>query len=524
MERRVRGAGSAVGGAVVGVDVGTTSTKAGVYDLRGRALGAATVSTTLHRDLRSVYQRPDELLRSTHAAIREAMASAGMASRDVLSVGVSGQMAGVMGIGGDGEAVTPYDSWLDVRCAAQLDALAADHGARLLARTGCPPMVDHAPKMQWWRDQHPRVYARIARFVMPAAYVAGRLAGLTAADAFIDPSYLHFTGVADARRGTWSPELIDALGLDAAKLPRIVGGDELVGTLTADAARACGLRAGTPVAAGMGDTAAGALGAGLALPGELLDTAGTAAVLAGPIGAFPDEPDAALIVMRGALPGQWTALNYVAGGGLCLPWLAAQLATDPVWPGEARPGALETLLSEAADAPAGADGLVFVPHLEGRIAPHEPRLRGGFAGLGAAHGRGHLARAVMEGVAFEYALYLEAMRRLDPGAGSDVVRAIGGGARSDVWNAIKADALGLPVRRVAVEETATRGVAIVAGAAAGALDAGAVAADVVLADPIEPDPRRHDAYVEALETYRRTLDAFCRLASDENRSERPVLA
>ena len=313
---------------VVGIDVGTTSTKAGAYRLDGSAVATAQVETRLiRRGPGVVEQDPDELLASAFASVARCVERAGPGAGDgVAAIAVSGQMAGVLGIDRDWRPVTPYDSWLDGRCAPQLRRLAAEHGDLITARTGCPPMLDHAPKMQWWRDERPAAYAGTAAFVMPGVYVAGVLAGLSGADAFIDRTYLHFTGVADARSASWSPELLEALGLDGSKLPRIVASDALIGELTASAAERCGLSPGIPIAAGLGDTAAGALGAGMVRPGQLLDTAGTAAVLVGGVDAFSADPEQGLIVMAGAVPDQWLPLNYVAGGGLALPWLAALAA------------------------------------------------------------------------------------------------------------------------------------------------------------------------------------------------------
>jgi xylulokinase len=184
-----------------------------------------------------------------------------------------------------------------------------------------------------------------------------------------------------------------------------------------------------------------------------------------------------------------------------------------VWPGQARANAIPELLSAAAAVGPGAGGVRFVPHMEGRIVPYEPELRGGFHGLGSGHGHGHLARAVLESIALEYGLYLEAMRRLDPGAGAGEVLAIGGGSRSALWNAIKADVLGIPVRRVELDETATRGVAVLAGGAVGALDAPDVAAGVALGPSVEPDPGRHAIYRESLHAHRRVLAAFSELST-----------
>ncbi len=485
------------GQVTVGIDVGTSSTKAGAFTLDGREVATAVVPTRLIRGGPGhVEQDPDELVRSAHDAVAACIARGGIDPNRVVGLAVTGQMAGVMGVDAAGDPVTPYDSWLDSRAAPQLERLATDHADALVARTGCAPMMNHAPKMQWWRDEHPAVFERVAAFVMPAVHVAMRLAGLDGAAAFTDPSYLHFTGAADGRTGAWSAEMLDLLGLDAHRMPRIVPSQTVVGELTTAAAAACGLRAGTPVVAGLGDTAAGVLGAGIVRTGQLLDTAGTAAVFIGSVDGFLADPE--LMVMRGTLPHQYLALNYVAGGGLCLPWLAML--------GGQGDDAIGAVIADADDVAPGSDGLAFLPHVEGRMVPHDPGMRGGWLGFGLTHGRGHLARSMMEAIAFEYATYLRAMRRARPDVVFDEARAIGGGARSDVWNRIKADVLGVPVARVLEEETATRGAALVAAAGVGALDdVAAVAARVPLGAPIEPDDERHARYAELVDRYARLV-------------------
>lgn len=477
----------------IGIDVGTTSTKAGAFTAEGQELATGHCATRLIRAAGGVEQDPVELEQSVYRAVGECLARGGISAGDVAAIALTGQMAGVMGIDGRGDAVTPYDSWLDARAAAELDHLASRHADLLVRVTGCPPMMNHAPKMAWWRTQRPADYDRIAAFVMPSVYVAMRMAGLGADAAFTDPSYLHFTGAADGASGSWSHQAMDALGVDPARMPRIVPPSTVVGEVTAAAAQACGLVAGTPIVAGLGDTAAGAVGAGIVRSGQLLDTAGTAGVLLGSVDGFCCADD--LMVMRGALPGQYLPLNYVAGAGLCLPWLAETTLADA-------PDALDLLTGEAAEIAPGCDGLTFVPHVEGRIVPRAPGMRGAWLGFTLQHTRGHLARAMMEAIAFEYAGYLESIRRAVPTVAFDEVRAIGGGARNPVWNQIKADVLGVPVRRVRAEETATRGAALVAAWGVGALDdLPAVAAQVPLDAPVEPNPDRHAAYARLTVRY-----------------------
>jgi xylulokinase len=483
--------------AFMGIDVGTSGTKAGAYDDAGRTLGTGHAETALHRSGGAITQDPQELLDSAFSAVRAALAAADLDPADIDGVAVSGQMAGLLGIDADWKPVTPYDSWLDTRCAPQLRGLAGAHGDLLTELTGCPPMLDHAPKMQWWRDERPQEYRRVSKFVMPAVYVAGAMAGLGADEAFVDPTYLHFSGLADARSGAWSPELCAALGLESIKLPEIVPSDRVIGRVTSAAAARSGLRAGTPIAAGIGDTAAGALGAGLVSSGHLLDTAGTAAVLIGCVDSFRPDRAQRLIVMRGPLPDLWMPLNYVAGAGLCMPWLLELTGGE-----SSDRAALKELLAEAEAVPPGAEGLLFAPHLEGRIAPHDPEMHGGWQGLRLGHRRAHLARAILESVALEYATYLQAMRELHPEVVFERIFGIGGGARSAIWNQIKADVTGVPYQRVAAEETATRGAALLAGAAVGLVDdLGLVAGSVAVHDQLDPDPARHELYAESLPRY-----------------------
>jgi xylulokinase len=493
---------------LMGVDLGTSGTKTAVYDPDGKPLAEANAEVPLRwRGPGRVDQDPDDFYRSTVNTISRCLERDGVDAEQVVALGITGQMAGVLGLGADWRPSTPYDSWLDLRCSEDVDWLEREFGDDLVEKTGCPPMIDHAPKMRWWHRERPEVFAATEKWIMPNGYVAGRIAGLEPGDAFIDSTYLHFTGLAEARRGVWSGELADTIGIPTDKLPRIVEPSTVIGRVSKEAATDCGLLEGTPIAAGLGDTAAGALGAGLVRSGQLLDVAGTAAVLAASTDEFrPDVRQRTLIAMRGAIPGQWIPLSFLSGGSL-VGWLREALA--PV--GEAAyESDFDELAAEAGEVRAGAEGLLFVPHLDGRLLPNDPAMRGAWVGLHRHQKRPHLVRAVLEGVAYEYANYLQVLLKLYPGLGLDETRVIGGGANSDTWNTIKASVLGVPYVRLAREEFSCWGAALVAGHAVRLFAelAGAAERSTLARDRIEPDPEDHAVYRPMTQLYRDLLAAI----------------
>jgi xylulokinase len=502
---------------LVGVDLGTTGTRAALYAADGTALAERTAAMPLRwSGPGRVDQDPEDFYRAAAATIAGCVADAGAAAGDVAGLAVAGQMAGTLGVGADFTPTTPYDSWLDTRCSEQVARLDRVLGDELVRTGGCPPMVNHAPKILWWQEHEPATFARTVAWIPPGGYVAGRMAGLRGGDAFVDSTYLHFTGFADQRAGTWSEALAGAVGVPLGRLPRIVAPAEVIGGLTRAAAADCGLRPGTPIAAGLGDTAAGALGAGVVRPGQLLDLAGTAAVLAASVADFrPDVAERTLITMRGAVPGQWISLAYLSGGAL-VGWLAGLLLGDEFVERDAGGDAvatadgLERLAAAAASVPAGSDRLLFLPYLDGRVLPSAPAMRGTWLGLHRRHGRAHLTRAVLEGVALEYMRYLGVLAALHPDVALTEARVAGGGARSAVWNQLKASALGVPYVRLGREDLSCWGSALVAGVAVGAVDdlAAAAAAGAPRTASWAPEPADRAVYARLQAAQRGFADAL----------------
>jgi xylulokinase len=484
---------------LLGVDLGTTATKAAVYHPDGTLVAEAREEVPIrHVQPGWVEQDSAEFYGSAAHAVRRCIASSTIDPANIAAIAFDSQMAGVGTIDEHFQPAAPFDSWLDMRCRPYIEQLNSHHAERIISLSGCPPTCDHGPKMMWWMHERPDDYRRIAKFVMPSCYVAGRLAGLRADQAYIDHTFLHFTTLADAETGTWSPELCGILGVDAARLPRIVAPWEVIGAAQPDAARDFGLIPGTLVAAGCGDTAAGALGAGVVRPGMLLDTAGTAAVLACSTGRFvADTKHRALMTMRSVVEGLWHPLAYIAGGGLALRWYRDNWSTE---------GNYDSLSQFALQSPPGCDGLVFSPHLGGRICPAAPEMRGAWIGFSWSHTPAHFCRALMESVGYEYAFYLSILTSLLPDLEVVEARVIGGGAQSSVWNQLKSDILQTPYRRVMRTESATWGAALIAGKASGIIQdlAGtALACAPVAEETCRPDAALRPVYRGGFELYLR---------------------
>ncbi|HUG74279.1 MAG TPA: FGGY family carbohydrate kinase, partial [Acidimicrobiia bacterium] len=497
----------------VGCDLGTMGTKAAVVDEAGRIVADAYQEVDLHHPRPGwAEQDLDEIEHSAAVTIRSAVEASGRA-REIGGVAFSGQMSGIGTIDAHFRPATHFDSWLDSRCTPYIDAM-AEHAPRIVEVSGCPPTYSHGPKIAWWQGERPADFARIARFVVPGAYVAGRLCGLSAEEAFIDRTYLHFSNLSDTARTTWSGELIDLFAIDDRVLPRIVDPLDIVGTVTRDGEDRTGIPAGTPVAAGAGDQSAASLGAGVVYAGQVFDSAGTASVFAVSVDDFaPDTRHLTLTAGHSVIAGQYISMAFINGGGLALRWFRDEIATEF----RRDPKAFRQLDRLAAEVPPGAGGLLWFPHFQGMVLPPEPRTRGAWVGLTAGHEHGHLFRAILEGIAYEYAEWAELVR--ETGQELREARVLGGGAGSSLWNQIKADVVGIDWIPTLRQECGVLGDALIAAASTGHVSdlAATATAWQETMDPIHPDPQRHDLYRQLRAAYRELRSAvrpvFERLAA-----------
>jgi xylulokinase len=441
---------------VLGIDVSTTATKAILIDESGtvRGVGTSEYGFEIPHPLWSE-QDPGLWWDGARAAIGSVLASSGVSGADVAAVGLTGQMHGAVLLDAADSVLRPAILWNDQRTGAECEAIRAAVGPeRLIAITGNDALTGFtAPKLVWVRDHEPDVWRRVAHLLLPKDYLRLRLTGEHA----IDRAEASGTLLLDLARRDWSAEVVGALGVDPAWLPRTLEGPEVSGRVSAAAAAATGLREGTPVVAGGGDQAANAVGVGAVRPGVVALSLGTSGVVFAATDRPLFEPHGRVHAFCHAVPGRWHFMSVMLSAAGSLRWFR-----DVFAPG----GEYGPLVEAAASVPPGSGGLLFLPYLSGERSPHpDPLARGAFVGLTLSHDRRALTRAVLEGVAYGLRDGLDLMLEAGTPAPAQI-RASGGGLRSALWRQILADVLEAEIAVVATEEGAAFGAALLAAVGA----------------------------------------------------------
>ncbi len=477
--------------AVLGIDIGTSGARAVLVDLRGRVLASCSSEYPLLTP-RPGWTEQDPLAwwDAVAASVRAVLAGVDMRPSEVISVGLTGQMHGLVALDESGHPLRPAILWNDQRTAEECAWITGRIGAsRVIALTGNPVLTGFtAPKVMWMRRHEPELYARIAHLLLPKDYARHRLTRELATDV----SDASGTSLFDVRARAWSSEMLDALEIPSAWLPRAAESPEVVGTVTNEAAIATGLAPGTPVVAGAGDQAAQAVGTGIIRQGLVSATIGTSGVVFAHLDQLEIDPHGRLHAFCHAVPGRWHVMGVMLAAGGSLRWLRDSFAE--VWRRDEM-DPYDSMTLEAAATPPGAEGLVFLPYLTGERTPHaDPFARGAFVGLTLRHRRGHMVRAVMEGVAMGLRDALDIVRGM--GLPVTQVRASGGGARSALWRQILADVFNTEVVTVSAPEGAAYGVALLAGVGGGALPSVRVACEtlIAVAEQTTPDAARASFY------------------------------
>ncbi|HEY8205807.1 MAG TPA: xylulokinase [Pyrinomonadaceae bacterium] len=487
----------------LGIDVGTGGTRAVVVETDGRVTASATVEHVPFASAQTGWaeQDPRDWWRASTFAIRQILANE--KAEDIGAIGLSGQMHGTVLLDARDEVLRSSIIWCDQRTGAQCIAITAKVGAEKLIELTCNPALTGftLPKMLWVREFEPEIWNNVRSVMLPKDYVRLRLSGEKATDVADASGTLLF----DVAGRKWSEQMLSVAEIDPGLLPRVYESPEVTGAVSKSGAEATGLREGTPIVAGGGDQAAGAVGMGIVRAGTVSATIGTSGVVFAASDRPALDPKGRVHTFCHAVPGRWHVMGVTQGAGLSLRWFRDQFGAgaddgrDPY----------ERLTEEARRVSAGADDLIWTPYLMGERTPHlDPDARAALVGLTASHTRAHVVRAILEGVAFSLRDTFEIFKELNVPVAE--VRLGGGGARSKLWRQIQADIYGRAVKTVEAEEGAAYGAALLAGVGAGAwpsVDA-ACGAVVRIASTVEPNAESMKILDQQYEKFRRVYPAL----------------
>jgi xylulokinase len=441
----------------IGIDTSTTATKALLMDEKGGVLGVASKEYSFETP-QPLWSEQDPALwwHATVESVRRVLANTGVDVAVVKSIGLTGQMHGLVLLDEKGDVLRPAILWNDGRTGPQCDAIRLRLGReKLIQITGNDALTGFtAPKILWVQEHEPEIWKRARHILLPKDYLRYRLTGEFASDRAGGSGTILF----DLAKRDWSPEVLAALDIPAEFLPRTYEGTDVTGTLSPAVASELGLPAHVSVFGGGGDQAAAAVGTGAVRAGVVSLSLGTSGVVFATTDSPVIEPDGRLHAFCHSVPGKWHLMGVMLSAAGSLRWHRDTFAPHMDY---------DKLLAPAAEIPAGSDGLFFLPYLTGERTPHpDPLARGAFVGLTVRHGFAHLTRAVLEGVAFGLRDNFELMKS----AGlEDIsqVRVTGGGARSPLWRQILADVFGAEIVTVNTEEGAAYGAALLAATGAG---------------------------------------------------------
>jgi xylulokinase len=450
--------------AYLGIDVGTSGTKALAMDARGHILAQSTAShPAQHPQPLWSEQDPDDWWRSTVQSVQGVVRKARLKPTDVKVIGLSGQMHGSVFLDDKNKVLRRAILWNDQRTALECQAIEQAAGGRkgLVKLVANPALTGFtAPKILWVRKHEPRIYARVAKVLLPKDEIRRRLTGEFATDVSDASGTLLF----DVAKRTWSKTLLDKLQIDHSLMPPCFESVEVTGTLTKEAAKQLGLSIECRVVAGAGDCAANAIGTGIVRQGELSTSVGSSGVMFVHTDEMQVDPQGRLHTFCHAVTGKWHMMGVTLTAAGAFEWFVREIVSPR---GKGTQANIYSVLNrEANEAPPGSEGLYFLPYLAGERTPHaDPDARGCWIGLTLKHHRGHLVRSIMEGVCFAMRDSLEILNELDVPVKK--IRVSGGGSKSPLWRQIQADVFGQRVSTLSCEEGPSMGVAMLAAVAGG---------------------------------------------------------
>jgi len=444
---------------LMGIDLGTSSTKTVIIDKKKEVVATAAQEYGIDRPQpEQAEQNPQIWVQAAWETMRTAVNQAGLNGRQISGIGIAGQMHGTVCLDSSGTPIRPAIIWADQRSQSQVMEVYKKIGHRQLGEwTGNPLATGFMlATWLWLLGNEPGTMERASKLLLPKDYLRYRLTGKSGSE----PSDASSTLLFNTAQQTWCHQLLDTLNLNPEVLPEIHSSSDVSGGLIEEAAAITGLQSGIPVIYGGSDQAMQALGHGIIEPGPISCTIGSGGQLFAPVASPTYDPELRLHLFCHVLPEMWHLEAAILSAGLSLKWLRDKLFLTDTY---------QSLADAASFVKPGAEGLFFLPHLTGERTPYmDPQAKGAFVGLTIRHGRGHLVRAVMEGVVMALKSGLDIMTGL--GAPVERIVASGGATYHPLWQQLQADIFNLPVYRSTQIETAALGAAILAGIGTGVIE------------------------------------------------------
>ncbi|MCX7049594.1 MAG: xylulokinase [Candidatus Sumerlaeota bacterium] len=488
---------------LLGLDIGTSGTKALLIDAKGRIIASATQEYPLLSPKPGwAEQDPSDWWKATCATTKKVLAQSRVTPADIKGVGLSGQMHGSVFMDKKGGVIRPALLWCDARTVAECAEINKRVGAqRFHQLISNPPLVGFtAPKIVWLKNHEPKKYAQVRHVVLPKDYVRYRLTG----EILCEVSDAAGTVLFNVKKRQWCNEVLDALGIPREWMPETRESYDVCGTINAEAARLTGLKVGTPVVGGGADNTCGAIGSGVVVEGRVSASLGTSGVIFAPTNQLRVDKLERVHSFVHSTRHQWYLMGCMISAGMALRWYRDKVAMDEIALAKKEKRDVYDRFTEAASKiPAGAEGLWFLPYLQGERSPlNDPYARGCFIGLTFRHDRAHIVRAIIEGITFGMRSMLEVIK--DLGTSVKEIRALGGGAKSPFWRQLMADIFGDEIAILQQEQGGAMGAAILAGVGAGIFGDFKETTDrfVKVARRLEPSKKLHAAYAERYEMFK----------------------
>ena len=488
---------------VIGIDLGTSGTKTVLFDEQGGIIASALVEYPMAQPQNGwAEQEPSDWWNASVSTIREVIEKGGVNAEDIVSLGISGQMHGLVMLDEKNEVIRPSIIWCDQRTAKECEEIEARVGKeRLIEITANPALTGFtASKILWMRNNEPENYAKCAHILLPKDYVRFMLTGEYATEVS-DASGMQLL---DIGARAWSDEVLEKLEIDKNLLGKVYESPEITGYITEEAAALTGLKKGTIVVGGAGDNAAAAIGTGTVNDGDAFTTIGTSGVVFAHTKEMSIDPKGRVHTFCCAVPGEWHVMGVTQGAGLALKWFRDNFCADIIEQAKKEgKNPYKVMDDMAEEAGISARKLLFLPYLMGERTPHlDPNARGAFFGLSAIHDRGDMIRAIMEGVSYSLKDCLTVLEEM--GVRPEHMLACGGGGTSALWRQMLADIYGMNVSTVDSKEAPALGVAILAMVGAGIYASVPEACEKILRlnTTTAPTPENSERYEKVYALYR----------------------